>query len=163
MAIRTWRRKRATIVMKQFLRENKDRSPMNLMITKFLTKVRRVQRFVKSWYMCHLQRMRMLGEIWDEVENKFAKRLEARMREARRMKPLVLAQESKIDSKLVKAYNTTCELWQIMDQKMERLLQTEREKKHLSNNIMAAMNLEKVRVCDNRKTGGRLRSSLAPF
>lgn len=86
MAIRTWRRKRATIVMKQFLVENKDCSPMNLMITKFLTKVRRVQRFAKSWYTCHQDRMRILGEIWDEVEDKFAKRLEARMREARRMK-----------------------------------------------------------------------------
>ena len=154
MAIRTWRRKRATVVLKQFLRDNKDRSPMNLMITKFLTKVRRVQRFAKSWYVCHHQRMMMLGDIWDEVEDKFAKRLEARMRDARKMKPLVLPQESEIDNKLVKAYNTTCELWQIMDEKMDRLLQTERKKKHLSNNIMASMHLEKLTKTDKRSTLG---------
>lgn len=68
----------------------------------------------------------------------------------------MLAQESNIDRKLVKAYNTTCELWQIMDQKMDRLLQTEREKKHLSNNIMAAMHLEKLTKADKRETLGRI-------
>ena len=70
MAIRTWRRKRGTAVIKNFLEDNKDRSPMNLMITKFMTKVRRVQRFAKSFLICHNLRIKMLGEIWDEVEDK---------------------------------------------------------------------------------------------
>ncbi|GMI18411.1 hypothetical protein TrLO_g15680 [Triparma laevis f. longispina] len=150
MAIRTWRRKRGTAVIKNFLEDNKDRSPMNLMITKFMTKVRRVQRFAKSFLICHNLRIKMLGEIWDEVEDKFAKRLEGRMKDARRMKPIVIPPTSDIDQALVKAYNSTCDLWSIMDKKMDTLLQSEREKKHLSNNKMAAMHLEKLSRTDKR-------------
>ncbi|GMI05374.1 hypothetical protein TrVE_jg13638 [Triparma verrucosa] len=151
MAIRTWRRKRGSAVIKKFLDDNKDRSPMNLMITKFMTKVRRVQRFTKSFLICHNLRIQLLGEIWDEVEDKFAKRLEMRMKDARKMKPITLPPSSDIDPTLVRAYNSTCDLWSIMDKKMDTLLQSERDKKHLSNNLMAAMHLEKLSRHDKRR------------
>ena len=151
MAIRTWRRKRGSAVIKKFLDDNKDRSPMNLMITKFMTKVRRVQRFTKSFLICHNLRIQLLGEIWDEVEDKFAKRLEIRMKDARKMKPITLPPSSDIDPTLVRAYNSTCDLWSIMDKKMDTLLQSERDKKHLSNNLMAAMHLEKLSRHDKRR------------
>ena len=72
------------------------------------------------------------------------------MKDARRMKPIVIPPTSDIDQALVKAYNSTCDLWSIMDKKMETLLQSEREKKHLSNNKMAAMHLEKLSRTDKR-------------
>ena len=144
MAIRTWRKKKSANIVKQFLLENKDRNPMNLMVTKFLTKVRKVQRFIKNFLHCHMQRLQMLGEMWDEVEDKFAKRLENRMKDARMMKPLQVSRNFKIDPLAVKAYNTTCELWQIMDRKMEALLQSEREKKHLPRSKMAALRIQKL-------------------
>lgn len=93
----------------------------------------------------------MLGVVWDEIEGKFAKRLEHRMREARKMKPLKVPVHTKVDPKAVKSYNSTCELWEIMDRKMETLLQSERQKKHISRKT-TAMHLQKLTKKQKQET-----------
>jgi len=54
MGVRTWRKKKSVDQIKKFLLDNKDRNPMNLMVNKFITKVKKVQRFARHF----------LGEIW---------------------------------------------------------------------------------------------------
>ena len=56
IAIRTWRKKKSTGVIKTFLLEHKDQNPMNLMVNKFITKVKKVQRFVRHFLSCQKQR-----------------------------------------------------------------------------------------------------------
>jgi len=88
LAVRTWRRKKATKVMKKFLEENMNRNQMSVMVSRFLIKVKHVQRFIRNFLACHFQRIGMMGALWDEVESKFAKKLEIRMKEARKMRKL---------------------------------------------------------------------------
>jgi hypothetical protein len=151
MAIRRWRRKKATRIMVQFLIENKDRNQMTVFVSRFLAKIRRVQRFVKSFLACHYQRIEMLKVIWDDVELKYAKKLEGRMKEARKMKKLVVAEKSHVDRNAVKEFNNTCELWQAMDSKMDALLQSEREKKHLPSNAGSSLGLKSVKPAEAKK------------
>lgn len=138
----SWQKSVGTI--KKFLLDHKDQNPMNLMVNKFLTKVKKVQRFVRHFLSCQKQRLDMLGAIWDEIEEKFSKKLAHRMRDARQMKPLKVPKHTKLDSRAVKAYNNTCEMWTIMDRKMEALLQSERDKKHFSNNRNPAMHIKRL-------------------
>ena len=129
---------------------------MSIMVSKFTTKVRRAQRFVRSFLRCHIQRMDILGEMWDEAEKKYAKKLEGKMKEARKMRALVLNRDSEIDPKVVKEYNKMCDLWSAKNDQMERLLQNERDKKHLTNNLMATMHLQSIGKADKRRALSRL-------
>ena len=84
MAIRCWRRRKSVDKLKVFLIEQKQQSTMSIMVSKFLKKVRRLQKFVKEFIQCHRARMSILVDVWNDVESKFEKRLSIRMKDARR-------------------------------------------------------------------------------
>jgi len=96
MAIRCWRRRKSVDKIKVFLVEQSQISTMSIMVSKFLKKVRRLQKFAKQFVACHRARMKILVDVWNDVESQFEKRLSERMKEARRMRPIKLSEKSEI-------------------------------------------------------------------
>ena len=157
MAVRNWRKKKAMKVMRVFLRESQNVNEMSIMVSRFLIKVRRVQRFFRSFLRSHHTRMAMIEEVWDDVESKYSMKLGVRMKEARKMRKLVLPKKgSEIDTRSVKDFNHTCELWSIMDKKMEALLSSERAKKHLPGNALHSFGLKNISRADKRDAISRV-------
>jgi len=58
---------------------------------------------------------------------------------------------SDVDVRSVKAFNGTCELWSVMDRKMESLLNSERKKKHLGGNILDSLGLQTIGKVEKKR------------
>ena len=156
LGTKIWRKKRAAKVVKTFLEENKNRNQMATMVKIFLLKIRRVQVFARSYLAVHEQRIVMLEDIWAEAETKYLKKLEGQIKVLRQMKTLTVTSKSGINLKDVRDFNQTVDAWSQINNRMEQLLQTEREKNHLPKNQNASLNIKKVPKERRREVLGNL-------
>jgi len=116
-------------------------STISIMVAKFLKSVRKVQKFVRAFLDCNRVRMSILSGMWNEVEVKFESLLTARMKEAKRMKPVLVDKTSDLSRVLLSEYNNTVKAWQERNDAFEELMQGQRRKKHVANNLIASLHL----------------------
>jgi len=136
LQIKAWRRYRVTNVIRQFLFDAKALGASVRVVGKFSAKVRKVQKFARSFLRCSLGRHAFLRSVLDEVAAQYMADLSAKMDQENYMADL------KIDTKRDRPVNgkrservevnLTLNQWRNVNDKFDALIVRQREQGNIS-------------------------------